>query len=148
MHFSVKLKRLGACLEAVAWAKTMPDVRTAYAQCQNGMWLRWLLAESACLPVGPAWERYLCETRSLDKEYGDKCDPVESEHDSKLEVLNDKYEKENALGSTEYESDRALLYSEYHAKYEPLKAEYLSKLADAIRSLVSVEVFLKIFEEA
>jgi hypothetical protein len=42
-HWSRKLVALGACKEAVEWAKTQPDFATAWDTCQRGDWMIWLL---------------------------------------------------------------------------------------------------------
>ena len=44
MDLLESLNRLDACGEAVAWASTQPDARTAWAACQRGDWLLWLAA--------------------------------------------------------------------------------------------------------
>jgi hypothetical protein len=41
-HWSDALVPLGACTEAVSWARTQPDYETAWAACERGDWLIWL----------------------------------------------------------------------------------------------------------
>ena len=36
------LARLGACRDAVEWAKTQPDAATAWATCERGDWMLWI----------------------------------------------------------------------------------------------------------
>jgi hypothetical protein len=43
-HWSTALKKLGACAEAVEWAKGQPNYATAWATCERGDWMLWLLA--------------------------------------------------------------------------------------------------------
>ena len=40
-----KLQTLGACSEAVAWAKTQPSFAVAWKTCKRGDWMLWLLAK-------------------------------------------------------------------------------------------------------
>jgi hypothetical protein len=42
-HWSRKLVALGACEEAVEWARTQPDFATAWNECKRGDWMIWLL---------------------------------------------------------------------------------------------------------
>ncbi len=44
MDLLESLNRLNACGEAVAWASTQPDARTAWEKCPRGDWLLWLAA--------------------------------------------------------------------------------------------------------
>jgi len=41
-HWTYKLTRLGACLEAVEWASQFTTVQEAWAVCTRGGWLVWL----------------------------------------------------------------------------------------------------------
>ena len=43
-HWSDALVRLGACGEAVEWAKTQPSLKTAWNTCERGDWMLWLAA--------------------------------------------------------------------------------------------------------
>ena len=40
--FVAHLTRLRACAEAVDWARTQPDAKTAWGACQRGDWMLWL----------------------------------------------------------------------------------------------------------
>jgi hypothetical protein len=40
------LRRLGACPDAVIWAKTQPDPETLWAACERGDWMLWLAART------------------------------------------------------------------------------------------------------
>ena len=46
-----KLKGLGACREAVNWTEGQTDDISAWAACERGDWMLWLLGRIA----GPAW---------------------------------------------------------------------------------------------
>ena len=37
-----KLEKLGACNEAIKWASTQPDYKTAWQNCERGDWMLWL----------------------------------------------------------------------------------------------------------
>ena len=43
-HWRTTLARLGACPDARAWAKTQPDIATAWNACDRGDWLLWIAA--------------------------------------------------------------------------------------------------------
>src|SRR3990167_9619464 len=43
MNWQRKLKALGACEEALIWAKDQPDFATAWTTCTRGKWMFWLL---------------------------------------------------------------------------------------------------------
>ena len=69
------LRRLGACSEAVEWARQYPELSTAWTACERGDWMLWLagkcagssrttsrrrvvLAACACARLAlPCWER-------------------------------------------------------------------------------------------
>src|SRR3990167_4751259 len=53
-HWSDRLVALGACLEAVAWARTQPDLPTAWQRCENGAWMLWLAGKLAGEPWSDA----------------------------------------------------------------------------------------------
>jgi len=42
MHWSSKLRAMGACNEAVEWARTQPSYDVAWASCERGDWMLWL----------------------------------------------------------------------------------------------------------
>jgi hypothetical protein len=42
-----KLTKLGACHEAVEWARTQPDWETLWNNCERGDWMLWLLGKLA-----------------------------------------------------------------------------------------------------
>jgi hypothetical protein len=44
MELSTILIRTGACLDARIWAKTQPDLETAWRECKRSDWMLWLLA--------------------------------------------------------------------------------------------------------
>ncbi|MCX6553157.1 MAG: hypothetical protein NTY02_19510 [Acidobacteria bacterium] len=41
-HWSDRLVTMGACTDAVAWARTQPNLTTAWARCERGDWMLWL----------------------------------------------------------------------------------------------------------
>lgn len=41
-NWTRRLVAMGACPDAVAWAKEQPDLTTAWATCQRGDWMLWL----------------------------------------------------------------------------------------------------------
>lgn len=46
-HWTNALKRFGACDEAVAWAQDYESLAAAWAACERGDWMLWLLARVA-----------------------------------------------------------------------------------------------------
>jgi hypothetical protein len=46
MELSTILIRTGACLDARNWAKTQPDLETAWRECKRSDWMLWLLART------------------------------------------------------------------------------------------------------
>lgn len=42
-HWSEELVQLGACAEAVTWAKTQPSRSKAWASCERPDWMLWYL---------------------------------------------------------------------------------------------------------
>ena len=46
------LKKLGACSEAVEWAATQKSMKDAWANCERGDWMLWLLARTKCRKPG------------------------------------------------------------------------------------------------
>ena len=49
-HWSAVLVKLGACGDAVAWAKTHPSAAQAWASCERGDWLLWYAGKVAGPP--------------------------------------------------------------------------------------------------
>jgi len=46
-----KLKALNACSDAVKWTEAQPNARTAWAKCQRGDWMLWLIGKTIdCAP--------------------------------------------------------------------------------------------------
>jgi hypothetical protein len=43
MHWTEGLIRIHACHAAVAWCETQPDLATAWAVCERGDWMLWLI---------------------------------------------------------------------------------------------------------
>ncbi len=41
-----KLKALDACGDAVAWTKTQPNAKIAWAKCQHGDWMLWFIGRT------------------------------------------------------------------------------------------------------
>ncbi len=46
-HWSRNLKAIGACEEAVDWAKTQPSFKEAWATCERGDWMLWLAGKQS-----------------------------------------------------------------------------------------------------
>lgn len=40
-----KLKRSGACSDALAWLETQPNAATAWNACERGDWMLWILGK-------------------------------------------------------------------------------------------------------
>ncbi len=55
-HWSYKLKRMGACKEALAWAAKQPDYKTAWEKCKRVDWLDWLVIEAVDIYMD--WDTY------------------------------------------------------------------------------------------
>lgn len=47
MHWSEKLKELGACDESIEWAKAQPSAAVAWASCERIEWMTWLMRQLA-----------------------------------------------------------------------------------------------------
>ena len=62
-HWSEALIKLNSCDEALAWAETQPDYETAWATCQRGEWLIWLLRKVAPKddPTRDKWRKLACD---------------------------------------------------------------------------------------
>ncbi|MFA7250084.1 MAG: putative immunity protein [Dehalococcoidia bacterium] len=57
-HWTDELVKLNACSEATEWARTQPDLATAWSECQRGDWMLWLAGKLAG-PVGDPRRRLL-----------------------------------------------------------------------------------------
>jgi len=61
-----ELRRLGACQEALDWARDKPDLQTSWDTCKQGDWMLWLAAR-----VGVGRTRLLsCAVRSIGQAEG------------------------------------------------------------------------------
>lgn len=54
-HWTDNLRRLGACREAIEWARSYPNLRTAWAACERKDWIVWLLDVTDGWPPGTVW---------------------------------------------------------------------------------------------
>ena len=57
-HWSARLVALGACADAVAWARSQPSYAEAWARCERAEWMLWLAGRLAG-PPGDASRRPL-----------------------------------------------------------------------------------------
>lgn len=55
-HWSNKLVKLGACKDAVEWAKTQPSAAAAWKSCERGDWMLWIACRT-CGKQGSAAHR-------------------------------------------------------------------------------------------
>jgi len=46
MKLATILSHLGACTDARIWAKTQPDLETAWRECKRSDWMLWLIART------------------------------------------------------------------------------------------------------
>ena len=51
-HWSRKLQAIGACADAVQWAKDQPSFAKAWTTCKRGDWMLWLAGKRA----GDQWD--------------------------------------------------------------------------------------------
>ncbi len=56
-HWTEVLTRLNACPEAVEWAKTQPDLATAWKNCERGDWMLWLAGKWVGKPESKSRKR-------------------------------------------------------------------------------------------
>lgn len=55
------LKRIGACEDAREWAKTQPDLQTAWANCKRSDWMLWLLSKTTVDKNDPRFRIIACD---------------------------------------------------------------------------------------
>ena len=51
-HWSAKLETLHACSDAIEWARKQPSLAVAWAACERGDWMLWLIGR---LDASPPW---------------------------------------------------------------------------------------------
>jgi len=61
MELSTILIRTGACLDARIWAKTQPDLETAWRECKCSDWMLWLLARTTLNQDDPRLRLMACD---------------------------------------------------------------------------------------
>ena len=61
MELSTILIRTGACLDARIWAKTQPDLETAWRECKRSDWMIWLLARTTLDQNDPRLRLVACD---------------------------------------------------------------------------------------
>jgi hypothetical protein len=61
MELSTILIRTGACLDARIWAKTQPDLETAWRECKRSDWMLWLLAWTTLSQDDPRLRLMACD---------------------------------------------------------------------------------------
>jgi hypothetical protein len=60
MNWVDRLRQLHACSEAVEWARTQPDLETAWENCERGDWMLWIAGRDAGIEQGNDRHIRLC----------------------------------------------------------------------------------------
>ena len=71
-HWSRRLKALGACKDAVDWAKKQPSFPEAWASCERGDWMLWLAGTMCDKPDWPTRQELVlvaCDCAELSLKY-------------------------------------------------------------------------------
>ena len=74
-HWSDALVALGACYDAVAWARTQPDAATAWESCPDLAWLVWVVRRTSPDPR-------LVELRLFAAAVAERVAPLAGEHEA------------------------------------------------------------------
>ena len=61
MKLATILSHLGACTDARVWAKTQPDLETAWSECKRSDWMLWLLARTTLDQDDPRFRLMACD---------------------------------------------------------------------------------------
>jgi hypothetical protein len=61
MKLSTILSKLDACFEARSWAKTQPDLKTAWHECKRSDWMLWLIARTTLDQDDPRLRLMACD---------------------------------------------------------------------------------------
>jgi hypothetical protein len=61
MKLKTILTHTGACLDARIWAKTQPDLETAWSECKRPDWMLWLLARTTLDQDDPRFRLTACD---------------------------------------------------------------------------------------
>ena len=61
MKLATILSHLGACTDARIWAKTQPDLETAWRECKRSDWMLWLLAWTTLSQDDPRLRLVACD---------------------------------------------------------------------------------------
>ena len=61
MKLATILSHLGACTDARVWAKTQPDLETAWRECKRSDWMLWLLARTTLNQDDPRLRLMACD---------------------------------------------------------------------------------------
>ena len=132
-HWTDRLVELQACKEAVEWARTQPDFATAWATCQRGDWMEWLLGELKCWPDGAEDEH---ERVFLDRSSSTR---VRAEARAeywrvRAEALAE-YDRVGAEARAEYWRVTSEALAKYDRVMDEARAEYERATAEALRHL-------------
>ena len=71
-HWSRKLKAIGACKDAVKWAKEQPSFAQAWQTCERGDWMLWLAGKMHDKPEWPTRQQLVlaaCDCAELSLKY-------------------------------------------------------------------------------
>ena len=71
-HWSRKLQAIGACADAVTWAKEQPSFTEAWAACERGDWMLWLAGKMRDKPDWPTRQQLVlaaCDCAELSLKY-------------------------------------------------------------------------------
>ena len=61
MKLATILSHLNACTDARIWAKTQPDLGTAWSECKRSDWMLWLLAQTTLDQDDPRLRLMACD---------------------------------------------------------------------------------------
>lgn len=141
-HWSNKLVKLGACKDAVEWAKTQPSAAAAWKSCEDGAWMLWI-AGRTCGKRGSAAHRRVVLTACACARLTLKYIPVGEDRPRKaietaeawarrrkgVTLDNVRAAADDATDAVYAANANAYVYAAAHASYAAIYASYAAHAA-------------------
>ena len=131
------LRAIGACEEAVEYARGYVTLQAAWDTCPRSDWLVWLLDELCAWPTGAREE---CERAwaPAEAEYRRAWAPAWAEYRRATAAAWAEYQRATTAAVAERERATAAAVAEYRRATAAAEAEYQRATADVVRRLVPI----------
>jgi cell division septum initiation protein DivIVA len=156
-HWSHALDKLGACEEAVTWARKQHSFAQAWTACERLEWMEWLL-DNVGWPDGaraeydriraPAWAEYARVMAAASAEYDRVAAPAWVEYKRVTAAASAEYDRVAAPAWVEYKRVTAAALVEYDRVRAPAWAKYKRVTTPALHRIVPASEAARLLRNA